>query len=189
MIKEAQNDTTSFRRRPRNNNGNILSCEKNSSVTGCIIRRTMTTKRKTTTTTTTTTAMRKELWVFMTLLISCWAIQMAQAASLLNGRYETTTDVTDYLNLAYDASNMIESDDHELILDIYKNVSSTSLSPSVPRISVVAVILFWVSSMKKKTFYGMSRNRITSLEQNLHVVFFCFGFFGFLFAILTSVLF
>jgi hypothetical protein len=116
----------------------------------------------------------------MTLLISCWAIQMAQAASLLNGRYETTTDVTDYLNLAYDASNMIESDDHELILDIYKNVSSTSLSPSVPRISVVAVILFWVSSMKKKkTFYGMSRNRITSLEQNLHVVFFCFVFLVF----------
>ena len=131
MIEEARNNTPSCRRRPRNNNGNILSCEKNSSVTGCIIRRTMATKQKTTTST--TTAMRNELWVFMTLLLSCWTIQTTQAASLLNGRYETTTDVTDYLNIGLDASKMSESDNYEVTLDIYKNVSSISLPPSVPR--------------------------------------------------------
>jgi hypothetical protein len=75
-------------------------------------------------TTRTTATARIELWVFMTLLVSCWTVQTTQAVSLLNGRYETSTDVTDYLNIALDASKMSESDNFEVTLDIYKNVSS-----------------------------------------------------------------
>ena len=42
---------------------------------------------------------------------------------MLNGRYETTTDVTDYLNLALDAAKMSEASDFDTTLDLYRNVS------------------------------------------------------------------
>lgn len=41
----------------------------------------------------------------------------------MDGRYETNTDVTDYLNLALDVSKMSESENIDVKLDIYKNVS------------------------------------------------------------------
>ena len=70
-----------------------------------------------------TTTRRKELWLILTLSVSCWTIQATEAVSLLNGRYETSTDVTDYLNLALDVSKMSESLNNDVKLDIYKNVS------------------------------------------------------------------
>ena len=104
---ELKTSTTMYRRRPRNND--ILSQK---SVIG-----------------------RKEIWVFMTLMLSCWTVQttQAQSISLLNGRFTTTTDVTDYLNIAMDASKMIESEDFEVTLDIYKNVSMRVISYEIDR--------------------------------------------------------
>jgi hypothetical protein len=66
----------------------------------------------------------------MTLILSCWTVQttQAQSISLLNGRFKTSTDVTDYLNIAMDASKMSESEDFEVTMDIYKNVSLRVIS-------------------------------------------------------------
>ena len=46
-----------------------------------------------------------------------------QATPLLNGRYETVTDVTSYLNLALDAADMKETSDITTKQNIYRNVS------------------------------------------------------------------
>jgi hypothetical protein len=46
----------------------------------------------------------------------------AASSSLLGGRYQTTTDVTNYLNLALDAANMKETDDFDTKKNIYENV-------------------------------------------------------------------
>ena len=74
---------------------------------------------------TTKTRGRKGFWTTaITLVISCWMIHTSQAASLLNGRFETTTDVTDYLNLALDAAKMAEAGGaFDTTMDIYTNVS------------------------------------------------------------------
>eukprot|EP00934_Nitzschia_sp_Nitz4_P003142 Nitzschia sp. Nitz4//scaffold227_size32659//29826//30272//NITZ4_007901-RA/size32659-snap-gene-0.7-mRNA-1//-1//CDS//3329542803//3132//frame0 len=55
-----------------------------------------------------------------------WLVLLAgssgtNAISLLNGRYETSTDVQDYLNLASDAAAMKETDVRATKEDIYQN--------------------------------------------------------------------
>lgn len=45
------------------------------------------------------------------------------AIPLLQGRFETTTDVQDYLNLAIDAAEMREATDLAVKKSIYQNVS------------------------------------------------------------------
>jgi hypothetical protein len=55
---------------------------------------------------------------------------VADAISLLNGRFETTTDVTAYLNLALDAADMRETEDIPTKQNIYSNV----------RLAVVALL-------------------------------------------------
>ncbi len=49
---------------------------------------------------------------------------LVEAISLLGGRYETVTDVQAYLDLALDAAAMKESDDFDVKLQIYQEVSS-----------------------------------------------------------------
>jgi len=75
----------------------------------------------------TTTRTRTEFRLFFTLvLLCCWTVRTTNAISLLNGRYETWNDVTDYLNLALDIVKMNEEDDFDTKLDLYKNVSVVS---------------------------------------------------------------
>ena len=69
-------------------------------------------------------------------------LHTSDAASLLNGRFETTTDVTDYLNLAFDASKMIESTDFDVTMSIYKNVSILDTCANL-------IILLWMASSLK----------------------------------------
>ena len=107
MSEESRRTMTLSRRRPRNDE---ILYEK-SRTTNSILR------------STTTTTRAKEFFFILALLASCWTIQLTEAVSLLDGRYETTTDVTDYLNLALDVAKMSESDDIDVKLDIYKNVS------------------------------------------------------------------
>ena len=107
MSEESRRTMTQSRRRPRNNE---VLCGK-SRTTNFIIR-------------STTTMRAKEFFFALVLLASCWTIQVTDAISLLDGQYETTTDVTDYLNLALDVSKMSESENIDVKLDIYKNVSS-----------------------------------------------------------------
>jgi hypothetical protein len=57
------------------------------------------------------------LWIAL-----CGSTVVVDAVSLLGGRYETTTDVTDYLNLALDAADMKETDDLTTKKNIYQNV-------------------------------------------------------------------
>ncbi len=109
MIEDMTIPATLCRRRTRNNE---IPSQKQPASTNMTPART-TRKR----------APRQELWASLALLVSCWTIQVTDAVSLLNGRYETTTDVTDYLNLAQDVSKMSESEQQDLSLDIYKNVS------------------------------------------------------------------
>jgi hypothetical protein len=74
-------------------------------------------RQKMTTTTTTTAAM---LILFMVAVLTA---QVVTATPLLNGRYETVTDVTSYLNLALDAADMRETNDITTKQNIYRNVS------------------------------------------------------------------
>ena len=53
----------------------------------------------------------------------CWMLHYAQAIPLLNGRFETTTDVQYLLNLALDAAAMKESDNIDAKNAIYQFVS------------------------------------------------------------------
>ena len=106
MSEESRRTMTQSRRRPRNNE---ILCGK-SRTTNSILR-------------STTTMRAKEFFFALVLLASCWTIQVTDAISLLDGQYVTTTDVTDYLNLALDVSKMSESENIDVKLDIYKNVS------------------------------------------------------------------
>ena len=45
----------------------------------------------------------------------------SMATSLLGGKYEFTTDVSDYLNLSWDAAAMKEADDLIMKQAIYEN--------------------------------------------------------------------
>lgn len=110
MSGEKTIPTTQCRRRTRNNNE--ILCQP-------LVANYMTLRRKTTT----KRAPKHESWLALTLLVLCWTFQVTQAIPLLNGRYETTTDVTDYLNLALDVSKMSDSEDFDNSMDIYKNVS------------------------------------------------------------------
>ena len=71
-----------------------------------------------------------EFWLFLTtIVLSGYAIPTtnannAAAVSLLDGRYETTTDVTDYLNLAHDIAKMNEALGFDTKFDLYKFVSN-----------------------------------------------------------------
>jgi hypothetical protein len=67
---------------------------------------------------TTTTVMM--LILFMVVLTA----HVVTATPLLNGRYETVTDVTSYLNLALDAADMRETNDITTKQNIYRNVSA-----------------------------------------------------------------
>lgn len=61
---------------------------------------------------------------FTSLFCFSWTtIQIANAIPILDGRYQTSNDVTSYLNLALDIAKMNEAVDFDTKLDIYKNVS------------------------------------------------------------------
>lgn len=70
----------------------------------------------------TSTAMMMMTFLLVWLGCSITTTAVVDAASLLNGRFETVTDVTDYLNLALDAADMKETDDLTTKLNIYQNV-------------------------------------------------------------------
>ena len=63
------------------------------------------------------------LFFLSTLLCFSLVIKTSKAITLLDGRYQTSNDVTAYLNLALDIAKMNEADDFDTLLDIYKNVS------------------------------------------------------------------
>lgn len=142
MSEESRRTMTQSRRRPRNNE--ILY--ERSRTTNSILRSTTTTRAK-------------EFFFILALLASCWTIQLTEAVSLLDGRYETTTDVTDYLNLALDVSKMSESDDIDVKLDIYKNVS-------------------WSLFVTRTIGRSNCRSRIYSIRLS-HGFIFCFQFYFF----------
>jgi len=110
---------------PSNNNDSHSTGPKSSSFRASTTMRTTTrTRTRTRRITTITTTRTTEFWSFFTILLCCWkTVQTTNAISLLNGRYETSNDVTDYLNLALDAAKMNEADDFDTKLDLYKNVS------------------------------------------------------------------
>jgi hypothetical protein len=66
--------------------------------------------------------------LFLALCCVCSTF-LVEAVSLLNGRYETTTDVMDYLNLALDAADMKETDDFATKKNIYQNVRQQRCDP------------------------------------------------------------
>jgi len=110
-----------------------------------------------------TTTTRNELWVLVTILVSFWTVRTTQGISLLNGRYETSTDVTDYLNLALDASKMSESDDFDTTLEIYKSGAprDTPNSITLQSLSITAE-----DEMKNNPFYHMFRYAYWDLGYN-----------------------
>jgi len=81
----------------------------------------------------------------------------------LNGRYETTTDVTDYLNIGLDASKMSESDNYEVTLDIYKNGAQRDTPNSI---TLQSLSLTAEDEMNDNPFYHMFRYAFWDLGYN-----------------------
>ena len=57
----------------------------------------------------------------ISLLLCLASFTTARKISLLNGRFETTSDVQEYLNLAIDAAEMKETGDKKTKMTIYRN--------------------------------------------------------------------
>lgn len=68
------------------------------------------------------------LLVWLSCFTTTTTVVVVDAASLLSGRFETVTDVTDYLNLALDAADMKETDDFTTKKNIYQNVRPCGMS-------------------------------------------------------------
>jgi hypothetical protein len=64
------------------------------------------------------------------LVLAAWSFSInnvAEGIPLLGGRYETTTDVQTYLNLALDAADMKEAEDLATKQLIYESVSDSKV--------------------------------------------------------------
>jgi len=81
----------------------------------------------------------------------------------MNGRYETTYDVTNYLNLALDAAKMSESDDFETTMDIYENGVGGDTTNNV---TLQGLSLTSEEEMKANPFYHMFRYAFWDLGYN-----------------------
>jgi len=90
-------------------------------------------------------------------------LHTSEAVSLLNGRYETTNDVTDYLNLALDAAKMSESGDFQDTLGVYK-YGAPREKPNL--ITLQSLSLNAEDEMKDNPFYHMFRYAFWDLGYN-----------------------
>eukprot|EP00536_Pseudo-nitzschia_multiseries_P000699 jgi/Psemu1/1580/gm1.1580_g len=109
-----------------------------------------------------------------TLLVSCWTIQTTSAVSvsdsdsdsvsLLNGRYETSTDVTRYLNLAEDVAKMNEAENFETKLDLYKLGLTTRDTPNI--VTLQSLSLTAKDEMRDNPLYHMFRYAFWDLGFN-----------------------
>jgi len=90
-------------------------------------------------------------------------VQTSKAITLLDGRYQTSNDVTAYLNLALDIAKMNEADDFDTLLDIYKNGAPRDNPNSI---TLQSLSLTAEGDMKNNPFYHMFRYAFWELGYN-----------------------
>ena len=78
------------------------------------------------------------------LLAGSLSINIAQGVPLLGGRYETTTDVQAFLNLALDTALMKETSDLDTKKDLYKHVSFVLIHSRI-NLSLSAASFFFLT--------------------------------------------
>ncbi|KAG7349119.1 low iron-inducible periplasmic protein [Nitzschia inconspicua] len=104
------------------------------------------------------TSRRSNRWLttatlLLSMIMLLLELSTVTAISLLGGRFETMTDVSDYLNLALDAADMKETDDLTTKKNIYQNGSPRDGGSSPNAITLQSLSLTAEQDMKENPYY------------------------------------
>ncbi|KAG7374724.1 low iron-inducible periplasmic protein [Nitzschia inconspicua] len=104
------------------------------------------------------TSRRSNRWLttatfLLSMMMLLLELSTVTAISLLGGRFETMTDVSDYLNLALDAADMKETDDLTTKKNIYQNGSPRDGGSSPNAITLQSLSLTAEQDMKENPYY------------------------------------